>query len=127
MISEKKMRIFLVLPAHLPADASLARLHRHIGSPMDEQRMEVWMEKRTRISPGPAIVTVPTVFTGLQCEKKEQSSARNGRFPHPGTGKSEKIEVRSEPGRPVFRKAVLTVHRSPLGRLERDFALFATI
>jgi len=42
-------------------------------------------------------------------------------------GKSEKIEVRSEPGRPVLRKAVLTVNRSPLGRLERDFALFAAI
>jgi hypothetical protein len=121
MVSEKKTKIILLLPAHLPADASLARLRRHIRSPKGEEAMEVCMEKRARISPGPAIATVPAVFTGLQCQNKERSSARTGRFPHPGTWE------KSEPGRPVLRKAVLTVNRSPLGRLERDFALFAAI
>ena len=48
-------------------------------------------------------------------------------MPASGHVKWEKIKVRSEPGLPVFRKAVLTVNRSPLSGFERDFALFAAI
>ena len=42
-------------------------------------------------------------------------------------GKVEKMKLLSVPGLPVFRKAGITVNRSPLGRFERDFALLTTI
>ena len=35
--------------------------------------------------------------------------------------------ITSEPGCPVFRKAISAIHRPALGWLEGDFALFSTV